>query len=105
MLKPGEILWNGRVATSDFAQAYNSASARIATWEADGLQAPDYLLNGRHNLMAHHAMHLPLPDDRAPDGRDSLSYWQSPSKARPDVPPSLARLVGQETAGRVWDSL
>jgi len=51
MLKTGEKLWNGRTVTQSLADAYNSMTARIATFEAAGLPVPEHLLNGRHNLI------------------------------------------------------
>ena len=51
MLTVGEKLWNGRVVTRQLADAYNSLTARIASFEAAGLPVPEQLLNGRHNLI------------------------------------------------------
>lgn len=52
MLKTGDKLWNGATVTPYLAQAYNSIQARIASFTDAGLPAPEYLLNGAHNLIA-----------------------------------------------------
>ena len=50
-VKAGDILLNGAIATEHFAKAYNAISDRIDRFIADGREAPEYLLNGRHNLL------------------------------------------------------
>ncbi len=52
MLTVGEKLWNGATVTPHLAAAYNRTLARIQTFEDAGKAAPDYLLNGAHNLIA-----------------------------------------------------
>lgn len=52
MLKTGERLWNGAIVTAELAAAYNAATARIEAFRAAGIPAPEWLLNGRHNLLA-----------------------------------------------------
>lgn len=51
-LRAGERLWNGALVTPQLAAAYNAASERIESFEAQGRPAPEQLLNGRHNLIA-----------------------------------------------------
>jgi hypothetical protein len=52
MLVVGEKLWNGAIVTPSLAATYNAISQKIAEFEASGRNAPDHLLNGRHNLLA-----------------------------------------------------
>ena len=49
-VKTGERTILGGVWTKDAARLYNELSDRIASYEAQGREAPEYLLNGRHNL-------------------------------------------------------
>lgn len=51
-MREGEKLFNGICVTQYQADAYNRANDHIHAWEASGKQAPEYLLNGRHNLIA-----------------------------------------------------
>lgn len=51
MLVVGERLWNGTIVTKYLADAYNNVSERIRKFEEDGKPVPEYLLNGRHNLL------------------------------------------------------
>lgn len=50
-MKEGEQLFNGVSVTRYLADAYNRANDHIHAWEALGKQAPEHLLNGRHNLI------------------------------------------------------
>ena len=50
-VKAGDKLYNGAIVTEHFAKAYNAISDRIDRFIADGREAPEYLLNGRHNLL------------------------------------------------------
>lgn len=52
MLKVGDKLWNGATVSAALADAYNAATERIEGFKRAGLPVPDYLLNGRHNLIA-----------------------------------------------------
>lgn len=52
MLKAGDKLWNGAVVTPALAAAYNAATLKIEAFRRNGREAPDNLLNGRHNLIA-----------------------------------------------------
>lgn len=51
-VEPGDMLWNGAIATPQFARAYNRVTDKILSFERAGRAAPEYLINGRHNLMA-----------------------------------------------------
>ena len=51
-LKAGERLWNGAIVTTYLAQAYNKITDRVEAFKAEGRIVPEYLLNGRHNLIA-----------------------------------------------------
>jgi len=51
MMKAGDKLWNGAIATQYLADAYNSVQERIASFEKEGRTVPEYLLNGAHNLI------------------------------------------------------
>lgn len=51
-IKEGEELFNGARLSRYVAEAYNRANDHIHAWEALGRQAPEHLLNGRHNLLA-----------------------------------------------------
>lgn len=51
IMKAGDRLWNGAIATPYLADAYNSLQARIASFEKEGRKPPEYLLNGAHNLL------------------------------------------------------
>lgn len=51
-MKEGEQLFNGVRVTRYLADAYNRANDHVHAWEALGKQAPEHLLNGRHNLIA-----------------------------------------------------
>ena len=51
-IEPGETVWNGATVNQYVAAAYNRANDHIHAWEALGKQAPEHLLNGRHNLLA-----------------------------------------------------
>lgn len=48
----GDMLFNGARVTKYLAQAYNGVNDHIHAWQALGKQAPEHLLNGRHNLIA-----------------------------------------------------
>ena len=52
MLKAGDRLWNGVIVTAGLAEAYNSTWERINSFKHEGREAPEYLLNGAHNLIA-----------------------------------------------------
>lgn len=52
-MTPGDRLWNGQIVTPALAAAYNAQSEKIATYEREGREAPEHLLNGRHNLIGH----------------------------------------------------
>lgn len=52
ILVEGDRLWNGVTVCRSLADAYNSAQARIATFEAEGRPVPDHVLNGAHKLIA-----------------------------------------------------
>jgi len=75
MLKQGEKLWNGATVSGGLAAAYNSIQARIASFEAAGKPAPDYLLNGAHNLIAG-----AMPDE--PEAINHLRRLDVPSMTR-----------------------
>lgn len=51
-LKPGERLWNGRTVTPELARAYNAATRTIEAYRSKGLEPPERLLSGRHNLIS-----------------------------------------------------
>ena len=51
-MKPGDKLWNGVIVSQALADAYNAATARIESFEKAGRPVPEYILNGRHNLIA-----------------------------------------------------
>ena len=48
--KAGERTIYGGIWTDCAARAYNSVSERISQYEREGKQAPEHLLNGRHNI-------------------------------------------------------
>jgi len=48
--KAGERTIYGGTWTDCAARLYNDLSDRIASYEREGKQAPEHLLNGRHNL-------------------------------------------------------
>ena len=50
-LKAGDKLWNGVIVTEQMARAYNSLTERIERFKAEGMAVPEYLLNGRHNII------------------------------------------------------
>ena len=50
-LKAGDRLFTGAKVTDQGAAAYNSASETIEQFEREGRDPPEYLLNGRHNLL------------------------------------------------------
>lgn len=51
-IQSGEEVWNGATVNQYVAAAYNRVNDHIHAWEAMGKQAPEHLLNGRHNLLA-----------------------------------------------------
>lgn len=51
-LQAGDRLWNGAIASHCVATAYNRVTDQIAAFERDGRKPPEYLLNGRHNIIA-----------------------------------------------------
>ncbi|MEL4071698.1 hypothetical protein WKW50_16255 [Ochrobactrum sp. GPK 3] len=52
MLKAGDKLFSGAIVTSQLADAYNAATAKIDGFIKAGKPAPENLLNDRHNLLA-----------------------------------------------------
>lgn len=50
MIKPGEKLYTGAIATAQFAAAYNRLTRQILDFERAGRKPPESLLNGRHNV-------------------------------------------------------
>lgn len=51
-IQGGETVWNGAKINQSMADAYNRINDHIHAWEATGRQAPEQLLNGRHNLLS-----------------------------------------------------
>lgn len=51
-MREGEMLFNGACVSRYVAEAYNRVNDHIHAWEALGKNAPEQLLNGRHNLLA-----------------------------------------------------
>lgn len=52
MLNVGEKLWNGAIVTEQLAYAYNSRLETVKRFESEGREAPEYLINGLHKLIA-----------------------------------------------------
>jgi len=48
-LKAGDRLWNGAIVTPCLAKAYNALQDRIESFKGN---APEYLINGSHSLIA-----------------------------------------------------
>jgi hypothetical protein len=48
----GQRLYTGAIVTPDFADLYAALTARIESFRAAGREAPENLLNGRHNALA-----------------------------------------------------
>lgn len=55
ILKEGDRLYTGAIVSAQFAETYNALSKQILFFEARGVEAPEHLLNGRHNLFNSYA--------------------------------------------------
>jgi hypothetical protein len=65
MIKPGERLWNGATVTAQLADAYNAMTRRVEGFERAGIPVPEYLLNGRHNLIRDHGPIMTADEESA----------------------------------------
>ena len=88
-LQPGARLWNGATVTPSLAAAYNSIQARIASFTDAGKPAPDYLLNGAHNLIAG----APKDDGAAIDALRALDVPAMPAAAIYGMREAIAGLI------------
>ena len=50
-LSIGEKLWNGVIVDAGLAQRYARAQQAIDAFKAEGLAAPEALLNARHKII------------------------------------------------------
>lgn len=48
----GDTIWSGAKIGKHQAAAYNRVNDHIHAWRAMGKEAPEQLLNGRHNILA-----------------------------------------------------
>ena len=54
-MKKGYVLFTGAIVSEELARAYNAATAKIDSFIEAGINVPENLLNGRHNLLNSYA--------------------------------------------------